>query len=327
MKKIVTSLFVSALVSSCSLQAETVASEYSLFKRIISPSLNWGENGLMLVPKAQPIGKGNIYLGATAVDAGKIEGDKLYLTTGSLMIGTSDDVEIGLSKRTFIWETGERSDISMDTFHLKARVLNLTDYYTPQIAVGVNGASISNNKFNDNENVLLNPYVAVTVPIRMFTDKFIWSFTGVAEQVRANGETTETFFNAGTDIKLWDTLYLIAEGQGVGQKEQDPVYNFGAKLKLGWFNLGGGLFNVSQDKVKSQDLGADENKEQYWMAHVGLEIPLLKLFGGDNRKKAPEEVSKVVEEKKEPAVKSQFNSLSEMKAEENKQFKELEGAQ
>jgi len=217
----------------------------------------------------------------------------------------------------------------MDTFHLKARILNLTDYYTPQISVGINGASIANNNFNKEENLLLNPYVAVTIPIKIVNENFVWSITGVAEQVKSNGETTETFYNAGTDLALWDTLYLIAEGQGVGQKEQDPVYNFGAKLKLGWFHLGGGLFNVSQDKVKSQDVGADENKEQYWMANVGLEIPLLKLFGGEKRKEAPikEEVNKVVDTQKEPAVKSQFNSLEEMKAEENKQFKELEGAQ
>jgi len=286
------------------LLAETRASEFSLFKRIIGPSMNWGENGLMLVPKATPIGKGNLDFGITSVDSGKIQGEKLYLTTATVMIGTSDDVEVGLSKRTFIWENGDRSDINMDSFHLKARVLNLTDYYTPKVAVGVNGVSIKNNKFDDNSNILYNPYLAITLPIRVFTDNFIISATAVAEKVYVNGESSKTFYSAGADMVFFKTLYLIAEAQGLNKKDEDPVINVGAKLKYGWFSIGAGLFNIQKDKVKSGEVGTEENKEQYWMVSVNLNIPLLKIFGLD-KKEPPKKEKK---EEKGLSEKDLYNS-------------------
>jgi len=284
MKKILTAITTSLVVLTTNVNAETIASEFSLFKRITSPAMNWGENGLMLVPKAQPIGKGDVNFGFTSLNSGQIQGEKLYLTTGTLMVGTSEDVEVGISKRTFIWENGDKTDIEMDSFHLKARVLQLTDYYTPQIAIGVNGVSVQANSFDDSSNVLYNPYVVVTLPVRMFTDNFIISVTGVAEKLYSEGEGGETIFSAGADIVLYDTLYLMAEAQGIGQEVEEPVINLGAKLKYGWMSIGAGLFNIQQQKIQDGDIGADENKEQYWMASINLEIPLLKIFGGDTVK-------------------------------------------
>ncbi len=72
MKKLLITLVSSVALCNVSLSAETIASEFSLFKRITSPSMNWGENSMMLVPKANPIGKGNINISATSVDSGKI---------------------------------------------------------------------------------------------------------------------------------------------------------------------------------------------------------------------------------------------------------------
>ncbi len=314
------------LFAGMSLSAETIASEFSLFKRVISPSMNWGENGLMLVPKAQPIGKGNINIGVTTVDSGQVQGEKLYLTTGSLMIGTSDDVEVGISKRTFIWENGDRSDLDMDSFHLKARIFNLTDYYTPQIAVGVNGASVASNQFNNQEDILYNPYIAVTLPIKVFTENFLVSVTGVAERIYNSGESTQTVLSAGADVVLYDTLYLMAEAQGINQDTEDPVVNVGAKLKYGWISVGAGLFNISQDKVKAGEVGTEENNEQYWMANVNLEIPLLNLFG-DSKRKAPSVKEEIASpnytEKK--GVKSQYSSTKELNSGADKAFDELRG--
>lgn len=301
-----------------------VASEFSLFKRVISPSMNWGENGLMTVPKAQPIGKGNINIGVTSVDSGQIQGENLYLTTGTLMIGTSDDVEIGVSKRTFIWENGDRSDIEMDSFHLKARVFNLTDYYTPQVSVGVNGASIASNQFSDQEDILYNPYVAVTLPIRVFTDNFLVSATAVAEKVYNNGESTQMMYSAGADMVLFETLYLMAEAQGLNQETEDPIMNIGAKLKYGWISVGAGLFNISKDKMEAGDLGSEENKEQYWMANVNLNIPLLNLFGETKRKEAPKEDTHK-EELIDNSNKSQYSNTTELNNAANKANSELEG--
>jgi len=336
MQNFVKYLTLASLLTSTTLSADTIASEYSLFKRIISPAMNWGENGVMLVPKAQPIGKGVINVSATSVDAGQINGDKLYLTTGTLMIGTSSDIEFGISKRTFIWESGERSDIDMDTVHLKARIFQLTDYYTPQISIGVNGASLKENQFNEKNNVLFNPYIVATLPIRVFTDNFLISVTGAAERVYVNDEKTETFFSAGADMVIAQTLYLTAEAQGLGQDEQDPIYNIGAKLKIGYFSIGAGLFNISEDKIESRDINSLENKEQYWMANVSLEIPLLDIFGGKDKKEAPVKEEGTVNNNYyynnnvnnnniNSNVNSQFNSHAERREYENTQFNKMQG--
>ncbi len=297
MKRLLCGLTAGFVIFTANISAETVASEFSLFKRITSPAMNWGENGLMLVPKAQPIGKGDVNFGVTTLNSGQIQGEKLYLTTGTLMIGTSEDVEVGISKRTFIWENGDRTDIEMDSFHLKARVLQLTDFYTPQVAIGVNGVSIKANSFDDESDILYNPYVVVTLPVRMFTDNFIISFTGVAEKLYSDGEGGETILSAGADMILYDTVYLMAEAQGIEQETEEPIINLGAKLKYGWFSIGAGLFNIQQQKVKDGNIGAEENKEQYWMANLSVEIPLLKLFGGGA--------------KKAPTPKEEFNSVSD----------------
>jgi hypothetical protein len=248
--------------------------------------MSWGENGMMLVPKAQPIGKGDINTGITSVDSGQIQGKKLYLTTGTLMFGASEDVEIGVSKRTFIWEDGYRTDIEMDSFHLKARVFNLTDYYTPQISVGVNGASIASNSFKEEKDILYNPYVVMTLPIKIVTEDYLFSISAVGEKIFSDGEGTEIIWSAGGDLIFFNTLYLMAEAQGLGQEEEEPVINVGAKVKYGWFSFGAGLFNIAKDKVQSGDVGSEENDEQYWMVHMNMEIPLLKLFGLD-KKEAP----------------------------------------
>ncbi|MEA2049714.1 MAG: hypothetical protein U9O56_03145 [Campylobacterota bacterium] len=300
MKKVYSFIAGTAVLFSVNLCAnEMPASDFSLFKRVISPSMNWGENGLMLVPKAQPIGKGNINIGTTTVDSGQIQGEKLYLTTGTLMIGTSEDVELGISKRTFIWENGDRTPVEMDSFHLKARVFNITDYYTPQISVGVNGSSIKSNDFENSEDILYNPYVAVTLPIKMFTENFLISITGVAEKIYNDSESTQNIYSAGADMILYDTVYLMAEAQGIGKEDEDAVINIGAKLKYGWFSIGAGLFNISQDKVQSGDIDAAENKEQYWMANINMEIPLLNLFGSDDKKPPLSEDSEEEEETEE----------------------------
>jgi len=306
MKKLLSALAIVACTTV--VNAQTNASEFSLFKRIISPAMNWGDNGVMLVPKAQPIGKGVIDLGVTSLDSGQIQGEKLYLTTGTIMIGTSDDVEVGLSKRTFIWENGDRSDIQMDSFHLKARIINFTDYYTPQVSIGVNGVSVAANEFDDNKDILYNPYLVVTIPVRMFTDNFIVSITGVAEKLYSNGEGGETIFSAGADMKLYDTVYLMAEAQGIGQDEEDPVINIGAKVKYGWVSFGAGMFNIQQNKVKDGNINSDENKEQYWMVNMNIKIPLLKLFGGDKKTKVPQQPVEPPQPKISPALANVMNN-------------------
>jgi hypothetical protein len=282
------------LTLSIDLFAGTSASTYALYKQSISPAMSWADNGILTVPKANTIGRNNINFGITSIDSGSINNQKLYLTSATLMLGTSEDVELGYTKKTFIWEDGERSDINMDTIHLKARLLHITDYYTPQIAFGINGASLSGGKVTNatKEEFLFNPYIAITIPIRVFTDNFIMTFTAVAENIMSEGDSTETFFSGGMDLQIYRDFYLMAEAHGLNTDDgEPPIVNIGFKYRYGWMSLGAGLFNISEDKLKEKKVNASENKEQYWMLHANITIPMGKivkdLFPDEKKKPEP----------------------------------------
>ena len=268
---------IALLVSS--MYAETLDSEWALFKRNISPASMWGEDSIMLVQKANTMGRGNLYFSASSLDAGKVQNQKLYLTTGTVMLSTSEDVELGYSKRVFIWDDGDFSKIKMDSYHLKARVFHLTDNYIPQVAVGVNLVSIAANQFNDQKDILYNPYIVATINAPLGTDKAVLSLTAMAENIVNDGESTKTKFGGGVDLKLFKTLYLMSEIQGMDKDGQNGVINAGAKLKLGWFGLGAGVFNISRDSIKQND-DTDSNNNRYWMVNMSLEIPFNKMFKG-----------------------------------------------
>ncbi|MFA6366863.1 MAG: hypothetical protein WCX13_06700, partial [Candidatus Hydrogenedentales bacterium] len=162
MKKRLPLLALALLLCIGSAVAQTENTEFALFKRTIAPVMRWGENGIMTVPKATTLGKGNFFIGAMGQEAGMLEGLKLYLTSASVMAGTSDDVEFGYTRRQLIWEDLYFSNLSMDTFHLKARFLNFADYFIPQASIGVNAVSLVDNQFSDRNDILFNPYLAVT---------------------------------------------------------------------------------------------------------------------------------------------------------------------
>jgi hypothetical protein len=261
--------------------AETKESEFAMFKRTTSQVMLWGKNGILTVPTAIPVGRGDVYLGITTQDAGKIEDKKLFLTTGSVVVGTSDDVELAYTKRTFIWEDGYRSDIEMDTFHLKTRVLHLTDSLIPQIAVGINASSLKQNQFNKVSEILFNPYIAVTEQIKAFNNKLVIGLSAVADVLYNEGATSDTFFSAGINVGLFEHLFLVAEAQGIGKEDEDPIINAGLRLKVWWLNAGFGYFNLAPKKNDEGDVeGVDFTESSYWMATLALEIPLGKLFKG-----------------------------------------------
>jgi hypothetical protein len=118
--------------------AQSEDAEFAFFKRTIAPVMRWGENGIITVPKATTLGKANFFLGIMGQPAGTLQGLDLYTTSLSLMAGTSDDVELGYTRRQVVWEDFMLSNLSMDSFHLKARFLNFGDYLLPQAAIGVN---------------------------------------------------------------------------------------------------------------------------------------------------------------------------------------------
>jgi len=257
--------------------AETKDSEYALFKRNISPSMMWGEDALMLVPKANTQGRGHLYFSANVMDAGKIQNQKLFLTGGSIMLSTSDDVELGYTKRVFIWDNGDYTNIKMDTFHLKARVFHITNNYIPQIAVGVNLVSLTKNDYSNQKDILYNPYIVVTINAPLLTENAVLSLTAAVERIYNEGQTSEVKFSGGADLKLFKHLWIIGEIQGINKNGENGVVNIGAKFKLGWFSVGAGMFNIARNSIEEKGIKA-ETSNSYWMANIALEIPFDKLF-------------------------------------------------
>jgi len=246
MKKRLLLLALALLLCIASAVAQTENTEFALFKRTIAPVMRWGENGIMTVPKATTLGKANFFIGAMGQQAGTIEGLGLYLTSVSLMAGTSDDVEFGYTRRQLIWEDLYFSNLSMDTFHMKARFLNIADYFIPQAAIGVNAVSLVDNKFTDRNDILFNPYLALTSTIPIFTPKILFSVTAVAETIMNKDQLGQYQFSGGADLNLFNFLYGFAEIQGFDPNSvQSEVLNVGVKLRLGFLSAGVGMFNIS----------------------------------------------------------------------------------
>ena len=283
MKKFLSISLLAACLTTSLFATDTTSSEWELFKSNISPSMMWGEDSIMLVPKANTLGRGNLYLSTMALDVGKIQNDRLFLTTNTVMLSTSDDVELGYSRRVFVWDNFDYTNIKMDTFHLKARVFHLTDNYIPQLAVGVNLVSIAANKFNKEKDYLYNPYATLTIRAPLGTEKAVLSLTAMAEKVMNEGENSEPKFGGGVDLRLFNHLYFLGEIVGIDKDGKNGVINAGAKLRLGWFSFGAGIFNIGRDTVIKENGAANTQNKRYWMANISINIPFGKLFKGDKQ--------------------------------------------
>lgn len=246
--------------------ASTTTTDYSMFKRSISPAYLWGENGVITIPKANPVGRYNLYVAAYGQEAGTIQGENLYYTRATAMLGTSEDVEIGLTRAQLLWENGDRTDIEADVFNIKARVLNLGKNYLPSVAIGTLGTSLKENRFNSGKDILLNPFISATIRIPLFTEQAVLSGTINSEWLYSNGERTQNFINIGADLSLFNDLLIIAaEQQGVGDDNNDAVLNVAAKLKLfKVVNIGVGQYNI--EKKKSQ--------EPNFVGFIGISLPI-----------------------------------------------------
>jgi hypothetical protein len=199
------------------------------------------------------------------------------------MAGTSDDVELGYTRRQLIWEDLYFTNLSMDTFHLKTRFLNFGDYFLPQAAIGVNAVSLVDNKFTDRNDILFNPYLAVTSAIPIFTPKMLLSITAVAETIMNENELGTYQFSGGVDLNLFNFLYGFAELQGFNPNaDSNEVLNVGVKLRLGGLSVGVGMFNISVQTADTANL-IDQYASSLldlananYMATVALDIRLGK---------------------------------------------------
>jgi hypothetical protein len=273
-------MILTAIVLLCACQTVHAASkqaEFALFKRNINPDYNWGENGVITIPKAVTIGKGNFYLGGSAQDAGKISGDRLYMTSATFMAGTSDDVEFGYTRRQLIWDNFDRTDLAMDTLSFKARIFHMTDSIIPQVALGMNAVSLKNNDFDNQKDILFNPYLAATIRVPLFTEKAVLSATATAESIYNEGESSDLYFSAGADLALFDMVYLMAEVQGINKEHEDSVTNIGAKFKYGWVSVGVAAYNVIKKDVSTGEKEFTDDSTDI-RAFALVEIPLGKIL-------------------------------------------------
>jgi hypothetical protein len=270
--------------------AQADDNQFALFKRTIAPVMRWGENGILTVPKATTLGRANFFIGAMGQKAGVLLGDDLYLTSASAMAGTSDDVEIGYTRRQLIWYTNAEnfidrfwfSNLSMDTFHMKARFLNLADYFIPQAAIGINAVSLRDNSFTDRNSILFNPYLTVTSNIPIFTPKILLSVTAVAETIMNQDALGQYQFSGGVDLNLFNFLYGFAEVQGFDPNAlvANQVVNAGVKLRLGFLSAGVGLFNIKVTPGEGNNIvdqyasSVFDLENASYMATVAIDIKL-----------------------------------------------------
>ncbi|MCX8013099.1 MAG: hypothetical protein N3A02_02260 [Rectinema sp.] len=285
MRKRLSLLTVLILISAIGVFAQTAETEFALFKRMISPVMKWGENGVLTVPKATTIGKTNFYAGLVGQEAGVLQGMKLYLTSASLIAGSSEDVELGYTHRQLVWEDFYLTNVSMDTFHLKTRFLDFGKYFLPQGAIGVNAVSLVDNKFENRNDILFNIYLAATSSIPIFTPKLLFSVTAVAETIMARDQLGTYMFSGGADLNIFDFLFAFAEIQGFNPTTpNNEIINLGGKLQIGGLSVGVGMFNIIRQKLVSEDIIENIESSTFdfgnakWMVSIVYEIRLGKLF-------------------------------------------------
>ncbi|HAE42817.1 MAG TPA: hypothetical protein DCG34_07850, partial [Clostridiales bacterium] len=139
MRKKILLMLLLATLCFCQIFAASAEQQFAFFKRTVSPVMKWGENGILTVPKATTVGRTNSYFGLFGQQAGTINNLDLYSTSFSVIVGTSEDVELGYTRRQLIWEDFYLTDMSMDTFHIKARVLDFNSPLLPEVSIGMNG--------------------------------------------------------------------------------------------------------------------------------------------------------------------------------------------
>lgn len=262
--------------------------DFALFKRTVSPVLRWGENGLLTVPKALTIGRMNSYIGLFGQQAGKINDQELYLTSLTVLVGTSSDVEIGYTRRQLIWDDLYFTDMSMDTIHLKTRILDFDTQLLPAVSLGVNGVSLVDNQFTNKNDILFNPYLVATSVITLLPNILEVSVTALAETIMSGDSIGKPQFSLGADVNLLNMVYVFGEMQGMQSdlknfdlsESTNEMVNVGAKVKIGWVSAGVGLFNVVRESAESGNIIANATSSTFnldsaqYMASIVVSVPI-----------------------------------------------------
>lgn len=271
--------------------------EFALFKRTVAPVMKWGENGVLTIPKASTIGRLNTYVGVFGQQAGYLQGLDLYLTSATVMVGTSEDVELGYTRRQLIWEDLYFTDMAMDTIHLKTRVLDFDEDVMPSISIGMNGVSLVDNTFTNQNNILFNPYVVATSYISILPDIFEVTISAVAETIMNDGKFGLPQFSIGADAQLLDMFYVFGEVQGIQvdlesfdlSQSMNEVINIGAKVKFGWISVGVGMFNIIRNtENEGEDIinniwdSSFDLESANYMASIVVDVPVSSFIPSMN---------------------------------------------
>lgn len=254
--------------------ANASADHFSRFKQTITPSYLLGVNGLVTIPTADTVGRHNAFVGATVVDAGEVAGESLYNVRASAVFGSSDDVELGYTRNTLIWDNGDRTEMDADVFHFKVRLLNLANSFIPKVAFGTLAMSVRENEFDQGSDVLFAPFVVATSRFPL-ADGHELTVTADMEWLHHGGQDSEQFFNAGIAGSFWhEKLTVVLEKQGIGRDGDDAeaVTNVAVQAKLyDMFTLGLGVYDL--DRYSDTDEGM--------MIKLGFSLPLGEWLGGD----------------------------------------------
>ncbi|MBL7006040.1 MAG: hypothetical protein ISR78_03040 [Spirochaetia bacterium] len=276
--------------------ASDEALEFALFKRTVAPVMKWGENGVLTIPKASPIGRLKTYVGIFGQQAGYLNGLNLYLTSATVMVGSSADVELGYTRRQLIWEDFYFTDMAMDTIHLKTRVLDFGKDVMPSVSVGMNGVSLVDNTFTNQNDILFNPYVVATSYIEILPNILELDITVMAETIMSDGKFGIPQFSLGADAHLFNMFYVFGEMQGLQvdlanfdiTKSTNEMVNIGAKVKIGWVSVGLGMFNIVRDTTEGEDIIDNISSSTFniesakYMASVVVEVPLTTFIPSEN---------------------------------------------
>ncbi|HAR63656.1 MAG: hypothetical protein DKM50_00105 [Candidatus Margulisiibacteriota bacterium] len=228
----------------------TSSLDWNLFKKYNSMIFIPNQNGLLTVPIATTIGKGKIAAGLSSLEAGKISDTKVYYTNAGILLGTSDDVEIGYSKKALVFSDDySRTDIEGANLYLKIKLLDWGDV-VPRIAVGLTATSLTNESDLDKYNTFMNAFAVTSIMFDLFAAR-IGLHAGLENGFMGDNQG-DPFFFGGATITLFDFINLCGEYVGANQEGEDGMVNASAGVKL---------FDILSINVNQLDLNNENNKK------------------------------------------------------------------
>ncbi|MFH1429476.1 MAG: hypothetical protein ABIH39_07005 [Candidatus Margulisiibacteriota bacterium] len=223
-------IITSTVMAASGSYSATSGLDFAMFKRYASPAYILNENGLLTIPIADTIGKGKIAVAASGINAGEIDGTGVYYSTGTIVFGTSDDVEIGISKKALVYtDDFSRTDIGGVTFHLKLRLVNLGDFI-PKVSIGMVATSLTDENEITKFNTFIDAFAVASSEVTFWGTTF--AIHGGAESGFIGDTRSELFFFAGSSISIIDFINVAGEYVGAKETGEEGIINVTAAIRV-----------------------------------------------------------------------------------------------